>query len=308
MRRVVDLSATRSEDVFRIRLDRDCLCVSHGVEEHPDEVRIPAHEIATLILGPRVAATGAVLGAIAASGGAVLVLDDRFQPSGLLLPVAGHHAHAARLRSQIGETGGVAPRLWQQVVRAKIVAQALVLADVAQLHGITSAAGATAWDASRALAALQQRVEPGDPQNVEAVAAKSYWHALMGDGFVRHADDDANRKLNYGYAVLRSVVARAACAAGLHPALGLHHSSGRNAFALADDLMEPARPMVDRAVARLRGPLDRSAKRALVSVLVEPVDMPQGRYALVDAYALAAQSLVDVLSGDKLLLDLPVLF
>lgn len=271
-----------------MRLDKGCLLVAHGTEEYPDEVRIPVHEIAVLVLGPRLALTGAVLGAVTANGGAALVLDDRFRPSGLMLPVEGNKAHAERLRQQIERTAGVAPRLWQQIVRAKIAAQAQLVPEVN-------------------LTRLVERVEPGDPQNVEAVAARAYWPALFGSGFTRRAEGDTNRALNYGYAVLRALVARAACAAGLHPALGVHHRGWRDTFALADDLMEPARPLVDRIVLALDGPVDRAAKHSLLGAATEEVGTSRGTHGLLEAYELTCQSFVSVLEGDREELDLPTM-
>jgi CRISPR-associated protein Cas1 len=285
MRRVVDLSgAIPSADgptVFRLRLDKGYILISHGLEEHPDEVRIPAHEIAVLVLGHRLALTGAVLGAITANGGAVLALDDRFRPAGLMLPIEGNKLHAERLRLQIEMSPRRAPALWQQIVRAKISAQATNVPEAG-------------------LERLISKVDLGDSHNIEAQAARIYWRALFGEGFKRHEDDDANKALNYGYAVLRALVARAVCAAGLHPALGLHHRT--DTFSLADDMMEPARPLVDRVVTKIRGPLDSVAKRALLGVATTKVDLDGRAHGLLEAYELACSSLVGALDGESLLL------
>jgi CRISPR-associated protein Cas1 len=139
---------------------------------------------------------------------------------------------------------------------------------------------------------------------VEAQAARRYWPALFGAEFKRDPDaEDQNRLLNYGYAVLRAITARAICAAGLHPSLGLHHHNRYDSFCLADDLMEPYRPLVDAVVVeycRVHGtkaPLDKSAKAALIGPLL-------GRYAwhgeertLADWLGRAASSLADVYVG-----------
>ena len=289
MRRIVDLSGSLTTDpgIFRVRLDKGCLLIAHGIDEHPEEARVPAHEIAVLVLGHRLALTGAVLGAVTANGGAVVALDDRFRPSGLMLPIEGNKAHAERLRDQIETLPSIAPVLWAQVVKAKLVAQA-----------------ANAPNAG--LEALLGRIEQGDPSNVEALAARAYWPALFGADFRRHKDDDTNIALNYGYAVLRGLVARAVCASGLHPALGLHHHGWRDTFALADDLMEPARPLVDRVVAQSSTRhLSRDFKRRLVSVAVDTVSIGGTSHKLLEAYEVTCHSLVDAVAGRRSDLALP---
>ena len=277
MRRIIDLSGGQADEpqVFRLRLDKGCLLISHGTEEYPDEVRIPAHEVSVLVLGHRLALTGAVLGAITANGGAVLALDDRFRPAGLMLPIEGNQHHAGRLRQQITRFPELAPKHWRQIVQAKIRAQAALVPEEPRVAGCVS------------------QVELGDETNVEAQAARLYWNALFGEGFRRHDDSPANKALNYGYAVVRAMVARAVCASGLHPALGLHHRSDRDTFALADDLMEPARPIVDRIVSQLQdGELDRATKGALLAATTTEVTIGGRRAGLIEAYEVVCSSLV----------------
>jgi CRISP-associated protein Cas1 len=300
MRRIIDLSGSNASDdgaVFRVRVDKGCLLIAHGVDEDAEEVRVPVTDVAVAILGYRLALSGAVLGAITAHGGSVLSLDDRFRPAGLMLPIAGNGAHADRLRLQIEKLPALAPVLWQQIVRRKILAQAHVLRP---LNAVTA-------DRIENMAA---DVQPGDEANVEATAARMYWPALMGPGFRR--DDEANGTnslLNYGYAVLRSVVARAICAAGLHPTLGIHHRGGRDSFALADDLMEPARPAIDRVVVGYSSQtaLDRQSKKTILGALLSEVTINGHQGQLVDAYEFVCASLRAVLDGERTLLELPVL-
>jgi CRISPR-associated protein Cas1 len=139
-------------------------------------------------------------------------------------------------------------RIWKQIVQAKIRAQARALVEIR--------------GADLGLGALADRVRAGDPQNLEAQAAVRYWKMIFGRTDFRRRPDapDENRFLNYGYTVLRAMVARAVCAAGLHPSLGLHHHNRYDAYQLADDLMEPFRPIVDRAVVRLSDELGSSAE------------------------------------------------
>jgi CRISPR-associated protein Cas1 len=288
VKRILDLSGAAVSDdgpsVFRVRIDKGCLLISHGTEEDAAEARVPANEVEVLVLGPRLALTGAVLSTVLVHGGCVLSVDDRFRPAGMLLPIAAHHAHVERLRLQIESTTATRDRLWAQLVRAKINAQAALLGneDAKRLHDLAT------------------RVEPGDPANIEAQAARLYWPALFGAGFRR--SDDANQMnvlLNYGYAVLRAVVARAICATGLHPALGLHHHGRLNPFALADDLMEPARPIVVDTVVQTMGAcaLDRSAKRTLLSAILNEVVLDGEHVRLSHAYENTCRTLCVALTG-----------
>ncbi len=163
------------------------------------------------------------------------------------------------------------------------------------------------------LAALAARVHSGDPSNVEARAARRYWPRVFADlDFRRHREnEDQNILLNYGYAVLRAIVARAICAAGLHPSLGIHHHNRYNAFCLADDLMEPYRPVVDRAVAEYMSThdepykLEAAAKQNIIGDLTSRYDVNDQQRTLFDTAARMASSLADVFMGNADQLELP---
>lgn len=202
---------------------------------------IPLAEIAVVLLAcPRITLTQPVLAGLAAANAAVVVTGDDHLPAAMLLPASVNTLSTQRLRRQIAMSAPRRKRLWQSIVIAKIRAQAAVLED----HGIGSSS-------VRPLAAC---VRSGDPDNLEATAAQRYWPLLFGPNFRRRPDiGDCNRLLNYGYAVLRAAIARAICAAGLHPSLGLHHHGRGNPFCLADDLMEPYRPLVDHEVRAIVG-------------------------------------------------------
>jgi CRISPR-associated protein Cas1 len=208
-----------------------------------------------------------------------------------------------RLRKQIGVSRPKEKRLWQQVVRAKIAAQAANLEAPAILSG----------DAVK-LRALIDAVASGDPTNVEGQAAKIYWPALLGGGF-RRARGGAwpNPMLNYGYMVMRASVARAIAGAGLHPSFGIHHHNRGNAFCLADDLLEPLRPMVDAAVYGIIGsiPGDEepsvtpAAKKVLLALLARDVELAgQSGPLMVQLHRMAA-SLWECYAGERETLDLP---
>lgn len=160
---------------------------------------------------------------------------------------------------------------------------------------------------------MAAHVKPDDPGNVEARAARKYWGALFGDDAFRRdrKRTGTNALLNYGYMVLRAIVARAVCASGLHPGIGIHHHNRYNPFPLADDLMEPMRPAVDRAVHGLvkahgpEAPLDTEAKRAIVGALLGRYPAAGERRTLFDLSNRCAVSLVRIYYGEGKDLELP---
>lgn len=273
--------------------------------EDGPEASVPLAEIAVLILtNGQVTATQAVFSGMMEAGGAVLVCDARRMPSGIMLPIEGHTLQTRRMAAQVAASLPTRKRLWQQVVREKVRAQATIL----ELRR----------EGDAGLRTLAGRVRSGDPENVEAQAAARYWPILFNDPNFRrrYEADDQNRLLNYGYGVLRSAVGRAICAAGLHPSLGLHHHARNNAWCLADDLMEPYRPLVDDAVCELVGsygpacPLDAPSKQALVEVLVSRLECGKGaaeaEYRTVfDCISRTAVSLSKVYAGEADRLEFP---
>lgn len=190
-------------------------------------------------------------------------------------PLTGNSLHAQILQLQTTSSPELKAILWQQVIRAKINAQAVVL-------------NKSNIDAGM-LIKLAGKVLLGDSTNVEAQAARSYWPLLFGMNFRRRPDasEGVNSLLNYGYALIRSAVARALSSAGLHPALGIHHHHRQNAFALADDLIEPLRPSVDLVVVELQKnsieSLTPDAKMTLLSVLTSQIEVNGQKIAFLDA-------------------------
>ena len=208
------------------------------VVETDERHTVPIEDISALMLESRRATlSAAALSALAQNGTAVFVCDEKHLPCGVLLPYAQHSRQLAAARAQLSLTLPAKKRFWQQLVTAKIDNQAECLA----LCGKTQEA---AFLHSRARA-----VTSGDKDNLEAAAAAYYFPALFGTGFTRSADDGRNAALNYGYAILRGYAARCAAVYGLLPWEGLHHCSQLNQYNLADDLMEPFRPVVDLYVA-----------------------------------------------------------
>lgn len=211
------------------------------VSQDDGEVSLAIEDIAWLILDtPQVSVTGSLLSALAEAGVAMIVPDGRHHPAGVLLSFHQHHAQAHIAQTQINISQPLKKRLWQNLVVAKIRNQAGLLSQVEGRY-------------AQALFSMAERVNSGDPDNLEAQAARIYWSDLFKDFTRGNETDRRNALLNYGYAVMRAAIARACVASGLLPAFGVHHASRTNAFNLIDDLIEPFRPFVDK-MARERVP------------------------------------------------------
>jgi CRISPR-associated protein Cas1 len=249
---------------------------------------IPCGEIAAVICSHRqVTFTQAVLGQLAEAGAVFVACDANQRPAAMLLPLEGHHVQARRFTLQAGISQPRRKRLWQEVARSKIRAQARVLLECTGNDG--------------GLPALVARVRSGDRDNVEARAARRYWAVLFGrERFQRSDGENArNHWLNYGYAVLRAAAARAICGCGLHPTFGLQHRNQANAFALADDLMEPFRPVIDRIVAAAPArTLDQEGKRELIAAVAGRYEVEGEARTLFAILTGVAQSLVRALEGN----------
>lgn len=243
----------------RVCLRTGCIVVQR--EGVPD-VTMTTFELSAVVLAhPQCSITQPAMAALMEAGVPLLVCDSSFLPSGMMLPLRANSLQTQRMLAQASTKAPVKKRLWQQIIRTKILAQGAALVGLHQDDG--------------GLPELASRVRSGDPANVEATAAQRYWPLLFRDPDFRrrHEAEDQNRLLNYGYAIMRAAVGRAICAAGLHPTIGLHHKGRGNAFCLADDLVEPYRPLVDGEVAKMAGergrdcPLDAASKQRLLELL-----------------------------------------
>lgn len=235
-----------------LSLDRGFLVVSHKGEEVG---RTPIDDVAALIGNAHgLIYSNNLLVALAERGAPFVLCGANHRPVGILWPVEGNHRQAARMDAQLRASLPMRKRLWKEVVQNKIAMQAVII-------GL--------FDGPEApLRRLAGKVRSGDPSNIEGQAARLYWNLLMGRTFRRDRDaPGTNAMLNYGYTVLRALVARQVMAAGLHPGIPLHHANEGNAMRLVDDLMEPFRPLVDACVRRLadagRAELDPSTRREL---------------------------------------------
>ncbi|NLH48783.1 MAG: type II CRISPR-associated endonuclease Cas1 [Myxococcales bacterium] len=258
---------------------------------------VPSEDIGLLILDSlRMTCTQRALAQVLADGGAVLVCGEDHLPAGLLLPLEGNELLTERLRTQIAAGKPQAKQLWRQIVQAKLRAQA----------------GLLPWESAARLrlARLSQTVKSGDEENTEAQGARFYWPELFGADFRRDREGaPPNNLLNFGYMTLRAAMARAVVGAGLHPAIGLHHRNRQNAFCLADDLLEPYRPLVDARVHQLwlQGvmELDKESKASLLRILGEPIRLESGQGPVQVAMQKTAASLAACLAGERRKLDLP---
>jgi CRISP-associated protein Cas1 len=193
----------------------------------------PVSEIAVLLLAhPQITLSQAVVSRIAEVGGSVVTIDGKFLPASMLLPIQAHFLQTERFAKQMQLSLPNRKRLWRQIVRAKIRAQGELLKET--------------YGSDAGLIAMSSRVRSDDAGNLEAQAARRYWPLIFANPKFRRGSEDAdqNRHLDYGYTVLRAAVARALCAAGLHPSIGLQHRNRYDAFCLAADVMEPFRPLV----------------------------------------------------------------
>lgn len=264
------------------------------------EVSIPFDDLAVIVTAhPQVSLTQAVLAELSQRGGVLVSCDSKRLPTAMLLPIHGHHLQTTRFAIQASASLPLKKRLWQQIIRSKIAAQANLLLDIHK--------------DDFGLLALIPLVRSGDPDNVEARAARKYWNVLFGSNTFRRDPDlqDQNRLLNYGYAVLRAMTSRSICAAGMHPSLGIHHHNKYNTFCLADDLMEPYRPVVDRAVANFVAEngyecdFNGAAKQLLLEGLTGCCRIGGQERTIFDALSLTSQSLVAAFVGDGDRLALP---
>jgi CRISP-associated protein Cas1 len=272
------------------------------VSQDRQDVRLAIEDIGWIVVDtPQATLTTALIGACMESGIAIITTDARHAPSGLLLPFHRHYRQAGVAAAQVGASPPLKKRLWQAIVQAKIANQAAAL-------------GRCGRD-SRALKAMARQVGSGDPDNTEARAARQYWGQLFQDFVRENGADLRNMLLNYGYAVVRSALARASVAFGLLPALGLHHASVTNAFNLADDLVEPFRPFVDVLVwemsdqgRRAEGQPSVTDRRELAAVLLRQARFGSETVTLLTASERTAEGLVSALEGaSPALLRLPLL-
>lgn len=288
--RIVEIA----EDGRHLSVERGFLVVQ---AEGAELGRVPLDDVAAVVANAHgITYTNNFFVNLAKRGAPVVLCGPNHAPVAWTWPCEGHHAQTERMQAQIAAAKPLHKRLWQAIVCAKIGQQAAVLEIVGQPSG--------------GVATLARKVRSGDPENIEAQAARRYWPLLMGKEFRRDRErPGTNAMLNYGYTVLRAATARAVLAAGLHPSLGIHHRTRTDPMCLSSDVMEPFRPLMDLAVMRLAAAsheeLTPEVKRALVGVLTADMSTARGTTPVSACLDRLAGSLASAYVTGKARLDLP---
>ena len=269
-----------------------------------NEMTRPIEDIGVVVLdNKQITITQGVLEALLENNCAVITCDSNHMPVGLMLPLVGNTTQNERFRDQLDASLPLRKQLWQQTIQYKIRNQAAILAQCSDAE-------------TRCMQVWANDVRSGDPDNLEARAAVYYWKNLFvhTPEFVREREGDApNNLLNYGYAVLRAVVARSLVASGLLPTLGIHHHNRYNAYCLADDIMEPYRPYVDRLVYDMTEQygvdveLSKDIKAELLSIPTLDVVIAGKRSPLMIAASQTTASLYKCFRGELRKIVYPVI-
>ena len=257
---------------------------------------IAVEDIGVVVLDNRqITVTSGLMSALLDNNVAIVTCNEKCMPTGLLMPLDANTVQNERFRSQLDASLPLKKQLWQQTIECKIRNQAAVLEYVT-------------GEPAKNMLVWSGQVRSGDADNIEGRAAAFYWKNIFPDAssFVRGRFDEApNNLLNYGYAILRAVIARSLVASGLLPTLGIHHHNRYNAYCLADDVMEPYRPYVDRLVVDivretgLEVELTREIKARLLSVPVLDVVISGRRSPLMLAASQTTASLARCFSGES---------
>lgn len=267
-----------------------------NVKIKDDEIKtIPIEDVGYVVLDNRqITITQGAMAELLENNCAVVTCDSKHLPTGMMLPLAGNSVQSERFQAQIEASQPLKKQLWQQTVQQKILNQAKVL----QIKNGLDAKNMLAWAGS---------VRSGDSDNREAVAAAYYWKEMFPDipGFVREREGvPPNNMLNYGYAILRTIVARSLVCSGLLPTLGIFHHNRYNAYCLADDIMEPYRPIIDKLIidvvdeiGRYPEDLDKDVKVKLLQIPVLDTFIDGVRSPLMNAVATTTASLAKCYMG-----------
>ncbi len=265
---------------------------------------IPIEDIGIVVLdNKRITITQGVMEALLENNAAVITCNESHLPIGMHLPLVGNTTQTERMRYQIEASQPLKKQLWQQTIIAKIQNQASVLK---QMRG-TEIRNMQKW---------ATEVKSGDSENLEARAAVYYWQNAfpMIENFTRSREGEKpNNLLNYGYAILRAIVARALVSSGLLTTLGIHHRNKYNPFCLADDIMEPYRPYVDKLVMQLYDKypdceeLTKELKAELLQIPVLDVTINNKRSPLLIAVSTTTSSLQKCYAGELRKIIYPII-
>ncbi len=262
-------------------------------EESREEKSIPIEDIGIIILDhQQITITQALISRLLENNTALITCDNTHHPVGMMLNLDGNTLQSQKFRMQAEASQPLKKQLWQQTVTAKITNQALVLKAYKREH--------------KYLLNLSEKVKSGDSENHEAQAAAYYWSRLFDKSLefkrVREGNPP-NNMLNYGYAILRAIVARALVGSGLMPTLGIFHRNQYNAYCLADDIMEPYRPFVDKIVMDIVSAekdcffLTTEIKKILLSIPTITVEIDNKKSPLMNAVTKTTSSLAGCFEG-----------
>ena len=263
--------------------------------------QIPLEDINCIIIENQTVTVSAyLLQKMADMGITVYVCDEKHLPNAVLLPMVRHSRHFKILKYQIEAGKPLQKRLWQQIVVRKIRNQALCLAYLD-------------LDGSEELMKMCKEVQSGDRTHVEAKAAAFYFKSLYGLGFSRGNDHIINAALNYGYAIVRGLIARSIVCYGLETSIGVFHHSELNNFNLADDMIEPFRPLVDLYVsqnydvAEIDSDLTPERKRDIFGIINYDMDVKGEKRIISNCIDMLVASYSSALQGKRSDLELPEL-
>ena len=255
----------------------------------------PIEDIGVVIVdNKQITLTSGLIEALLGNNCALITCDSSHLPVGLMLPLCGNTTQSERFRHQLSASLPLKKQLWQQTISQKIANQAQVLKEC---FGV-EVGNMLSWS---------KNVKSGDSDNLEARAAAYYWRNMFDDEdvFIRDREGEPpNNLLNYGYAILRAIVARGLVSSGLLPTLGIHHHNRYNSYCLADDIMEPYRPYVDELVVNIRKEfdntdfLDKEIKKRLLSIPTIEVRINNHRRPLMVAVSETTASLYKCFSGE----------
>ena len=259
------------------------------------ERTIPIEDIGIVVLDNRqITITTGAMDALLENNCAIITCNAKSMPVGLVLPLHGNTLQNERFRTQIDSSVPLKKQLWQQTIRQKILNQAWVLEEQSN-------------ETAKNMRVWANDVKSGDPDNLEARAAAFYWKSVFSQqtDFIRGREEDPpNNLLNYGYAILRACVARGLVTSGLLPTLGIHHHNRYNAYCLADDIMEPYRPFVDRLVITIMNEVEDVSiltvdiKARLLTIPTLDVSINGKKSPLMIAVGLTTSSLSKCFSGE----------
>lgn len=260
---------------------------------------VPIEDMGFLVLDhPQITISNPLIVMLQQHNVAIISCDESHLPLGLMLPIGGHVEHSERLKYQIAISEPLRKQLWKQTVESKIFQQKELLRKLKLPHDT--------------LSKYMNEVKSGDSTNMEGIAAQYYWNQLF-DNFLRERKGEApNNFLNFGYAVLRSMVARALVCSGLHPTIGIFHRNKYNAYCLADDMMEPYRPYVDEMVWEwMANPLathelNRDAKSHLLQLATRDVYINGLQRPLMTALSITTSSLCRCYMGASRVIHYPI--